>query len=382
MRQCILHVGLHKTGSTSIQASLAAGVAAATYRYHGFGQVNGSEGLTALFSDTPDSYHLFQRRGWSKRKVEAYRRQRATEFDTVLRTAGMDVVLSGEDASRLSRSALTRLREYLAARGCRVAVVAYLRPWHGYIESAFQEDCKARLPSLLLPQGRDDTQRQVLRPLSLDYRAVIESFDSVFGRNAVRILGYFPKSFLSGCVVEDFCQQLGVLADPRMIVRSNQSLSRPAVQLLYAYRRFCPASAGGTFAFLSDQLLVNELYAIDGPPLRLHSSVTAPRIVEVEGQRAWIAERIGCSFDDDAAPNALDAIRTESDLFDFDPRALEWLLGATGGGPLQQRRGDLAAREVARRMHRLRVWLGRQHVVSASVQRMRQLVSRVLGVLQ
>ena len=105
-----LHVGLHKTASTSFQLACAeqkdllnqAGIAYPVFTCEEANQsyiVNHSIPLYSLFSSSPESYHINIR--WGIRDIEgckaSYSRQLSKALDE-----SESIILSGEDVSLLS----------------------------------------------------------------------------------------------------------------------------------------------------------------------------------------------------------------------------------------------------------------------------------------
>jgi hypothetical protein len=101
--------------------------------------------------------------------------------------------------------------------------------------------------------------------------------------------------------------------------------------------------------------LVRRLREVQGPALRFHSSAVKPVISHVLPQIPWLEQRLGLPFTEDLTRYDQGAcIRTESDLFDFDPAALAWLAAATHSRLVHPAAGEDAARTVAAQMHKLR----------------------------
>ena len=67
MPRCVLHVGMPKTGSTSIQESLYHGLRARGFWYVSFGEVNGERVLLTCFGhDQGEDYHHHRKLGLAK----------------------------------------------------------------------------------------------------------------------------------------------------------------------------------------------------------------------------------------------------------------------------------------------------------------------------
>ena len=101
--------------------------------------------------------------------------------------------------------------------------------------------------------------------------------------------------------------------------------------------------------------LKQRLRELHGPALRFHSSVIEPVIGKVRPQIPWLEEHLGTPFTEDLYQYDGDVcIRTESDLFKFDPETLTWLAAAVHSKPVHPAVGEAAASAVAAQMHILR----------------------------
>jgi hypothetical protein len=348
MKQCILHVGMSKTGTTSIQESLYYDLSDPAFRYIDLGQVNHVAAMTTLFSDTPENSYVHRRMGRSAQQVAQYRVQLLYELDKHLAATdvGVQSILSAEYCWGMRWMEYERVRKFMADRGYIVRIIAYVRPWKPWLESSFQQRLQAGLSSFQVSPASHS---------KIDYRERIETLETVFGSEHVQVFKYEPSTFLEGCVVRHFCQQVGIHFDAGRIRRANGSLTLPAVQLLYAYRKFGPGYGTGTVAGAENAWLVRRLREVQGPALRFHSSAVEPVLSKVLPQVPWLEQRLGLPFTEDLTRYDQGAcIRTEADLFDFDAAALGWLADATQSGLARPSAGEDAARAVAAQMHKLR----------------------------
>ena len=183
----LLHVGTHKTATTSLQAALAAssGELASdgtlypeTGRIH-FGHHNIAWGLIGDERFDPAA-------GYLDELTEEIRARRPAR-----------VVLSSEDFEYLHdrRDRLVQLRRWARRLGYKPVVVIALRDAASYVESLYCE-----LVAHGLAQGFDEFARGVLAErrvtfrslwhFQFDYEALTGCFDAVFGRRAVVAIPY------------------------------------------------------------------------------------------------------------------------------------------------------------------------------------------------
>jgi hypothetical protein len=260
--------------------------------------------------------------------------------------AGVQPILSAECGWGMNRIELERIRDFMADRGYIVRIVAYLRTWKQWLESNFKQRISMNLSAFQITPASFS---------KIDYRMRIETLESVFGKDQVQVFKYDPGLFPEKCVVRHFCQQMGIRLDFAQIRRANDSLSLPALRLLYAYRKFGPGHGIGAVAMAENSWLLHRLHELPGPALRFHSSIVEPVISTLLPQIPWLEERLGVPFTEDLFRYDHEfCIRTESDLFDFDKESLAWLAAATHSHPVYPVTGESAARSVAAQMHRLR----------------------------
>jgi hypothetical protein len=297
VKRLLVHIGTHKTGSTSIQRSLdrAAAGGGLGFAYPRFDRPL-ARGMNhkVLYWIHHDYQHLPPRIR-SKFPAEATARG---ELRDGLRRHIRDVlaplervVLSAEALSLLTRSEVDELIVDLREAGFeRLHVVVYVRHPVSYYLSLVQQELK----STHLPTSPEQHR--------YGFRPAIEAWSE---RDGVEVtVRPFDRSRLeSGCVVRDFLSiASGVLDVPvptLEVYNSNETLSAEAMILLQRYRRrFLPESTG---AYVQD---ANELVRV----LRDSSAVIpqtrprlAPRCSRVVGDNhaddlRWLAERFDVGF--------------------------------------------------------------------------------------
>lgn len=355
--RCILHVGMPKTGSSSIQETLFFGLDDPRFLYVSAGEINAVRAILLLCTDstpparvlgsaTSDSGFLDRRRRSYRRKVEASLRR--------ARAHGLQPILSAESCWRMSEDELQRLRSLLEREGFAVRVVAYLRTWKEWIESSYQQHCKNECVHGSKPWT---VAFAPPNPSLLRYRDRFETVDRVFGRENVLLRKFDPRSFPGRDIVRDFCHQLGISIPEGCIRRANESLSLDALKLLVAYGRFGNREPGwGRRSARQYRWLLRRLRDLSGPPLRLHSSLVEPMIAPVLPQLDWLEERLGAPMREDLGAHDAtpECIRSDEDLMRFSGESLRWLSEVAGGGPISGTSGEETARQVGDRVHRLR----------------------------
>lgn len=226
----LLHVGAHKTGSTTIQQTF--------YANREILKKNGISYLSANNADQIFCIHFTRRQDYGAifkpvgglspaERVE----KRVAEVRRDIETAETDVIaLSSENFSVLSKSGLIRLRDFLAPYG-DISVVYFYRDLVPWLASHSQQLAKAGTVDRPLPYGKGITRLYQIP------KQLIE----VFGAENVTMRNFDDavKAGLLDTVITGFdvptMAQMGIEE-----VRSNEGISAEAVRLFYLYNSFYP----------------------------------------------------------------------------------------------------------------------------------------------
>ena len=344
MNQCILHMGMPKTGTTSIQESLYYGLQDPAFHYVGFvGNISGFHAVPTIFGSSENPFFTNIQLGFSRHRIRHERRWLEWQLERAMRQAshrGQRLILSAESCWFMDQKGWQEFRRFMEARRFTVSVIAYLRPWKQWLESHFQQRIRAGWgPIQALPDN----------PKILDHKDRILKLEAVFGTDNVELVKFERTNFPEGCVVQDFCGRVGIRFDPALVIRANDSLNLPALRFLYSYRRFGAGLTLGRKAMIEYTLLVQRMDELRGPSMRFHSSLVEPILDMISPQRAWLEKRLGESWDEDIYRHDDSiSIRDESDLLTYEPQDLDWLAKATGCKPSQD------PREVSAQVHWLR----------------------------
>lgn len=360
---CIVHWGMPKTGSTSIQATLLAAspLPGATFLQVGTG--NASRLLATLFMSDPGAFHLNRKWGLDARALAAERDRAAVLLQEQIDAAGDGpCILSGEVISSLDEDTLGRMRDWLEQRFDRLRLVGYVRAPRGYLESEFQQKIKAG-------RGRFRPER--------NYPGYAERFgrlEKVFGRERVEYWLFDTATFPQGDVVRDFLQRLDIRVPEQALQRSNESLGRDALSLLYIYRKHGPGYGTGQGSVEQNRRLQRALREVPGPRLRLANSLIEEILDAQAADIAWMEERLGRPLREAPRADLPGAIATEEDLLRPSSEAVRWLLQQLGSEHSVQEGAAVDCQTLADWMHALRLQLapGRSRDASALVQQPRQ----------
>ena len=140
MNSCIVHIGMHKTGSSSIQHSLR-NFKDAQFVYAALGEdANHSLAIFTAFGTQPERHPLHRKADRGPIALRDYaERVRGVLERSISVAQGRTLIISGEDISVLGEDELQRMRDFLEARFDSVTVVGYIRPPAGFMASSFQQ---------------------------------------------------------------------------------------------------------------------------------------------------------------------------------------------------------------------------------------------------
>lgn len=214
-KKIYLHIGTHKTGSTSIQAFLRAN--RRKLLRHGFNLYRGS-----IYINNHIELYLAamrpERDSFAKQKLELvlgpqFVKNVKRHVARFLDLSSTEAVLMTTEGLSLLRynDEIDRLYSILKAKENHVSIILYLRDPERFIESY-------KIQILKVP-GRvfsDDPQSVFyVKPGTwlTDYRAIIDAFRRGFGDDAIRIIDYDAEMAQRGDVLPSFVEALGLRSE-------------------------------------------------------------------------------------------------------------------------------------------------------------------------
>lgn len=295
-RTCTIHVGTHKTGSSSIQRTLFENRNLVARR-HNLQYFEGYENHSVLytaFNPTALHFRSLQIAGvttleGAAKHAENMRDQLSRSID---RAAGKDYVISGEGLSFLPATTVPAMQEFFARFFDRVRICVYVRHPYGYADSAAQE-CVKRGETFeqLIAATLDGAAGPSVLP---KYRDRIEKYITAFGRENVKIREFDRNKLKNQDVVMDFlCNMLGLDEAGLGFApeHSNESLSHAVVRQLERLNRTAPLIKDGKLNMQRSTRILRLLKDLPARQRFVFSELDIARFAEVVAEDvAWLSD--------------------------------------------------------------------------------------------
>ena len=311
----IIHVGMPKTGSSSIQHAFSR-VDHPDLHYIPWASDNHSALFVLLFHDEDkiSDYHGFKAHGQEHiDRLPALREHWLKVVSDDLDAAGDKTVLfSAEDISAGEfESATRRMREFFGKWTNDISVIGYLRPPRSFAQSVFQEYLKGGTAKTIKPA--------MVWP---SYRARFEKIDRIFGRENVRLKVFRAEGLFGGDIVSDFGHEIGFTAATSDQVTENTSLSLEACALLFVQRNLGEGYvAGFPNAPLKNAEFIRLLSMVGKRPLQFGPELWDPIRKAFQSDVDWAENRLGESLHDTGG-NGI-GVSAESDFYSIADESLE-----------------------------------------------------------
>jgi hypothetical protein len=242
MAHFYIHIGMPKTGSTSIQRNffelrpflLERGVNYLDLRHHNH------NALSSLLSDAPHRHHFNILRGFNTpEKAAAFNDKIRKRLMRGLRTnTSKKFVISAEALSVVDPAGVQQLKEILQPFATSFRIICYVRHPYDFMSSETQQRVKVGQKVLGLAEDG---------PLP-GYRERIEKFIQVFGRESVDVRVLDSTELVNSDLICDFLAAIGEspdLFDGQHVVKVNESICHEAVLLCNSLNKSIRALESG-----------------------------------------------------------------------------------------------------------------------------------------
>lgn len=310
IEELIVHIGMHKTGSSSIQETFSKHIFPDIEYLEvskDFGYPNHSGFISTAFLEAPELYHTHVKNGRTGSEVQRLKKRYLGELAASLsRSQSRRVLISAEDLSAPNWK-ISERREFLRfllSYAKSVSLVGYVRPPSGFMASAFQQ--------ILKGGANISVDNPNLWPF---YRERFGPWIELLGKESVTLVPFDRNSLIQGDVVLDFAERVGVDLNSSDVVRVNESLSVEATALLCAFRKFQNRSPYNEFSGDNFKLMM-ALEKVGENKFCFSDELTSSFVKKHQKDVGWINDQLGIVIQD--TPRAGDVpISSEQDLLDI-----------------------------------------------------------------
>lgn len=317
MKTVFLHIGIHKTGTTTVQSALkrANWSKTAHVRSVSFEEANHSIPMYTIFSNNRCDYHIWKNSG----KSNDYVTTMASKYLQILTDDLNDdsvstLVISGEDMSLLETAEQEELCAFFTSRNCSVQVIALTRDPFALALSMNLERIK---------NGAKGFER-----FTANYNQRLQGFINHVGISNVRVFSY--EDCAESGLIEHFSKLINVpLADQGHL---NKALTREAMALILQLNELNIVPDGSLLKLLARRYFVSLIQSFfsSGSSHGSLSGLKSRALLadDVENDLAWLSGNFSIDY-------RLDFTHTQNDLPDssigpdrveefFDAFALEY----------------------------------------------------------
>lgn len=283
VKRVILHIGLPKTGSSSIQASLS-GLSTPKLRVAQLGQNKFHNlPLATLVARDPTTMRQHLNRGHSPEAILARKSAWQSALEEELARPEDTLVLSSEVISNARPEALAALAETLEGSGRRLEVFGYVREPIGLYASALQQRLKMfdRAPGPFNP---------------FRYRKRLAFWLDHLPPDQITLRDFRPDHMAGGSPVQDFAAFCGLPPDGFQEKRRNDSLNAEVTRALWVFNETTPVSQGRPRLAQARKALIHLLKReIEGEKF-----TTPIACIDPDGplwdELDWLAEHTGIDY--------------------------------------------------------------------------------------
>jgi len=243
IKQCFLHIGSSKTGTSSIQSELFRN--RRHLRRVGYFYPNNAANhifLATRFREDPTEIAFHRKNGReTKELISNYIEQEMSQFENDLNNfKGDSLIISSEYLPPTSADSCKELAEYLHRFCEKVTVICYLRHPLSHAISAAQQSVKMGFSTI------ESVQKAAFffKP-----QKILPKFIEAFGRANIIVRPFDKKQMVNNDVVMDFLSLIG-LSDDEILGKqkkgkSNSSLSYEATLIADALTKELPRTIDG-----------------------------------------------------------------------------------------------------------------------------------------
>jgi len=242
MKKLILHIGMHKTGTTSLQKIFSSSqhvLNKSNIFYADLNKFNTANSFYVMFLDNPTEHISFKNREIhdlhkAKDEQEKLMQLWRKEFENF---SNGYYIISDEELSYLPLNGVIKMRNFLVEYFNDITVIMYAREPISFIPSIINEHIK---------YGATKIRNRTFSSITY-YINRIAKYVKAFGRGNIIIRSFDKKHMKNNDLFEDFFYSLNIKFDASKLntIVENQSLGHNALTFLLEYNKKFPRFIGG-----------------------------------------------------------------------------------------------------------------------------------------
>ncbi len=244
IKKIIIHIGLHKTGTTSIQNTLFFNKKVLdknNITYYGKLYPNNSAPLYSAFCKKPELYYNNVLSKIGGERLVAYNTYIKKSIKKVINQDDNILLFSGEDISVLSEDSLRKMFDYFREASdlpVEFEIICYVRNHISRFSSQYQEIIKSG-------QKINNIEAMVNATITQNF---IQKFINILGKDSIKVYKYESAVSDKNSIVGHFFKSIKVYdkyEDEEYLKYSNERLSYIAIDLLEMINKEKPAILKG-----------------------------------------------------------------------------------------------------------------------------------------
>lgn len=281
MKEVILHIGMPKTGTTSIQRSLYQ-INSDGFRTVRFKEENHSAPIYTIFSENRFNYHRWKIQGLTNNEII----EKKAEYEKILEEELADdsvnvFLLSGESMSTLTENEQLNLCHFFKEKNLRIRIIYVVKDPISWAGSANQQRAKsgARALSKVTPR----------------YQQRISGFIKGCDEENISVFKY--EDLIQKGLIQSFSDIIGFKLEKDEIV--NKSITSEALALIYALNNIKIPTTGSKINFFARQAVVKELisfFSMSNGFKKLNLDKFDLVDASVIQDLVWLKENFGISY--------------------------------------------------------------------------------------
>lgn len=273
-RLCYLHIGLEKTGTTTIQKFLFENFK--LLQEHGvlFPQslCHNTLPILCYLDEKVDNFVL----GIGKKNIEHYRKRELQRLEKELENSQQQKVIFSSELiqSRLTKiEEIKRLKAILEQLGFEdFKIILYLREQIGLVRSLFYEAIKwdeitlKEIPNFLEKQKQGGKFYFIKKDKEdfqhiCNHKQTIQWYSQIFGKENIIVQIYEKESWKNANLIDDFLYHLGIQKDKKFIVPKdqNKTINGLGLKILDCFNQKFPAFLDEEVNYKRDQSFLKKV---------------------------------------------------------------------------------------------------------------------------